>query len=263
MQDCKVALFVLGLYGMRNLIIGISTVFVAIIAVSYFYFSNLGEKRAEQPPLTPATVESVAETTPPPVSDSTLWTFDLNGGAINRPSVYQFGDSSRFILVQDAYHILHAISPDGQKLWNAQLPGPILDSIAQLTDHSLVFTTAERLYRIDTDGNPLPGFSLTLPQQATQGAAATGGQAGDDGVHIEVRTARHVLSYNGRGKLLRRQTSGRNSSTHGADHADGEPVSANLPHGCGPFAYAGPLQNDGQRYLLCSKEDRKLYCFRY
>src|SRR5690606_1752197 len=132
-----------------------------------------------------------------------LWTFDLNGGAITSPSVPMYDDSTRFILVQDAYHILHAISPEGQKLWNAQLPGPILDSISQLSDRSLVFATAERLYRIDTEGDPLPGFSLTLPQQAIQGAIAT--SDGDGTVRIDVTGRKQVLSYDGHGKLLRRQ----------------------------------------------------------
>lgn len=241
---------------MRNLIIVISLVFIAIVAASYFYFSKLDENEpAKLPEIAYDEADVIAE--PPAAENGILWTFDLNGGAITSPSVHQYGDSTRFILVQDAYHILHAISPDGKKLWNAQLPGPIVDSVSQLTDGSLVFTTAERLYRIDTEGDPLPGFSLKLPQRATQGAVATA----DGTVRIDIGTRRQVLSYDGRGRLLRRQARSGRASSDEADTADQLTVS--LPHGCGPLAYVGPLNGSGQRYLLCGKDDGRLYCFLY
>lgn len=245
---------------MRNLIIIISVLFVTIIAVSYFYFSNLGENNRTQPNENERE-ETYAEQGEPPVGNSVLWTFDLNGGAITNPSVQQYDDSTRFILVQDAYHILHAISPDGQKLWNAQLPGPIIDSISQLSDHSLVFSTADRLYRIDTEGDPLPGFSLTLPQQATHGALVINDSDGT--VRIEVIGRRQVLLYDGRGKLLRRQA--RSNSTGSSDKEDeaDSMLLSNIPDDCGPLVYVGPLYDDSQRYVLCGKNDRKLHCFPY
>lgn len=246
---------------MRNLVIVISLVFIAIVAVSYFYFSNLAEKQPTQIPAPPAAAASVdIALSDPRDGNGALWAYALNGGSTSHPSVHQYSDSSRFILVQDAYHILHAISPDGQKLWNAQLPGPIVDSVSQLPDQSLVFTTAERLYRIDTEGDPLPGFSLRLPQRATQGAAILP-QPAEDAVRIQVGTGRQELMYDGRGRLLRRQTLGRNART--GDGAEADSTFTSLPHGCGPLAYVGPLQNDGQRYLICGKSDGKLYCFPY
>lgn len=248
---------------MRNLIIVISVVFIAIIAVSYFYFSGLDETgAAEQLPI--AEAEEVNSTPQEQAGgDGSLWTFGLNSGAITVPSVHLDGDGTRFILVQDAYHILHAISPDGQKLWNAQLPGPIVDSISQLPDHSLVFTTAERLYRIDTEGDPLPGFSLRLPQQATQGAVATGRTADGGTIRIEVAGSRQVMSYDGRGRLLQRQA---RSSSAGASDENNQAVRdalSSLLHDCSPLAYVGPLYDDDQRYLLCGKSDGDLHCFRY
>ena len=241
---------------MRNLIIGISVLFVAIIAVSYFYFSDLAEKDAADQ-ASGILGETEAVSTEQNANDGALWTFDLNGGAINSPSVHRDTDNTYFILVQDAYHIIHAISPDGRKLWNAQLPGPIIDRIVQLSDYSLVFTTAERLYRIDTEGDPLPGFSLQLPQRATRGAVVIR-QPEDGPARIQVGTGKHNLAYDGRGNLLGRETHSQDAETNESDLDE-----AALPHGCGPLAYAGPLYNDGQRYLLCSKDDRKLYCFRY
>lgn len=250
---------------MKNLIIGISLVFIAIIAVSYFYFSNLDERVAEQPPETTTDALAAEEVEPSaaPTSNGALWTFALNGGAISHPSVHLYSDSTRFILVQDAYHILHAISPDGHKLWNAQLPGPIVDSISQLPDHSLVFTTAERLYRVDTEGDPLPGFSLKLPQRAIQGAVASGQTADDPApVRIQVGTGRQDLTYDGRGNLLQRQARNHGARTSDVDQ-QADSIRNDLPPDCGPLAYVGPLQNDDQRYLLCGDRDGKLHCFRY
>lgn len=245
---------------MRNLIITISVLFVTIIAASYFYFSNLGENTRAQPDENEPDEAYVAQGKLP-AGGNALWTFDLNGGAITNPSVQQYEDSARFILVQDAYHILHAISPAGEKLWNAQLPGPIIDSITQLPDQSLVFTTADRLYRIDTYGDPFPGFSLTLPQQATHGAVATSDRDGT--VLIEVTGRRQVLAYDGRGRLFRRQARvARTDPGDTADDAD-DSLLRNIPDDCGPLVYVGPLYNDSQLYVLCGKNDQKLHCFMY
>lgn len=127
------------------------------------------------------------------------WAFDLNGNLITNPEVFHYNDTSEFILAQDAGHILHAINSNGQKLWNAQLPGPILGKIRQLTDSTIVLTTAKRLYRIDTDGNPLPGFSLVLPRDATHGATV---YEDDQQVRIFIPAKNRILAYDGRGSRL-------------------------------------------------------------
>ncbi|SEK67181.1 hypothetical protein [Parapedobacter koreensis] len=128
------------------------------------------------------------------------WAFDLNGQLITDPIVCHYNDTSSFILAQDASYILHAIATDGRKLWNAQLPGPILGDIQQLTDGSIMLTTARRLYRLDTNGDPLPGFSLQLPRDATYGATVY--EDGQD-VRLFVPAKNHILAYDGRGSRLR------------------------------------------------------------
>src|SRR5690606_39683294 len=62
--------------------------------------------------------------------------FDLNAEPANEPAVFLLNDAHRFVLVQDAYHILYAVSANGEKLWNAQLPGAIVGKIHQLPDSS-------------------------------------------------------------------------------------------------------------------------------
>src|SRR5690606_17834965 len=77
------------------------------------------------------------------------WTFDLESTLVTPPMVFQYDDTSRFILAQASSHILYALSTSGKQLWNAQLPGPVLGDILQLADSSMLLTTAERLYRFD------------------------------------------------------------------------------------------------------------------
>ncbi|WP_257669275.1 PQQ-like beta-propeller repeat protein [Parapedobacter tibetensis] len=127
------------------------------------------------------------------------WTFDLHGRPVAGPMVLDYDHSSKFILVQASNHILYAVSPDGQQLWNAQLPGPILGRVHQLADSSIILTTAQRLYRIDTGGNPLPGFSLQLPHGAT--SSATVFEDGED-IRLFVPAKNRILAYDARGKIL-------------------------------------------------------------
>lgn len=127
------------------------------------------------------------------------WTFDLNGQLAAPPFVFEYNDTSRFILAQSTSNILYAIDPDGQRLWNAQLPGPILGKAYQLRDSSIVLTTAERLYRFDTDGSPKPGFSVELPHKASYGITV---YESDDGLYIFVPAANRMLAYNADGKVL-------------------------------------------------------------
>ncbi len=127
------------------------------------------------------------------------WTFDLNGRLAATPAVLAYDDTSRFILAQSSNHILHALDFQGQRLWNAQLPGIMLGIPQQLADSSIVLTTETRLYRFDTDGNPLPGFSLELSAQATAGASVI---EHDSLLRIFVPTAHALLVYDGSGNLI-------------------------------------------------------------
>lgn len=244
---------------MRNIIIATSIVFIAVLITSYFYFSNLRQSDLPNHEIENTAIDEDVEDE---ISsgERPIWTFNLHAALITRPIVGSIGDTSRFILVQDAYHILYAISPSGQQLWNAQLPGPILGDIQQLADLTLVFTTAERLYRIDTDGDPLPGFSLQLPQRATgQGVTASHESAED--IRIDVQAGSRLLSFDARGRHLQTRTREANEAVDGNQKVQAD-TSIGLPTGCNPLSYYGPLSEEGN-YLLCGKDDRKLYCYRY
>lgn len=249
----NLAFFMVGLQVMRNLIIITSIVFIAIIVASYFYFSKLEKnefyKQAQEENRDGDDAENEPASSGSATGSTPIWTFDLVAKMTSNPAVCTYDSTSRFILVQDAYHILYAVSVDGKKLWNAQLPGPILGSIQQLPDRSLVFTTPERLYRIDTEGDPLPGFSLHLPQKATDGAVAS--VEGENNIRIDIPARNHVLSYDGRGLRLQNQT-----RDHTATLPDQDPDMDTR-------YYIGPLIGDEGRYLLKSDDDRTLSCYRY
>ncbi len=246
------------------MIIFTSLVFIAVLVTSYWYFADLERRGRDQRPDTGIADEPERGETSTAHSDgdgTPLWTFELNGGPSAAPTVLRYDGANRFILVQDTYHILHAISTTGKKLWNAQLGGPILDSIQQLPDRSLVFATAERLYRIDTEGDPLPGFSLRLPQGATQGAVAS--TESGDRIRIDVPTRSGLLSVDGRGARL---GSTRRRIADQANRDKRLPIDSptqheDLPTDCGPNAYVGALNDDGQVYLLCGKADGALHCY--
>ncbi len=127
------------------------------------------------------------------------WTFDLGGRLIAPPMVFQYDDTSRFILAQASSDILYALSTSGKQLWNAQLPGTVLGDILQLADSSILLTTAERLYRFDVHGDPLPGFSLELPHRASYGAIA---YENDGDLRLFVPAGNRILAYDAKGKTL-------------------------------------------------------------
>jgi len=248
---------------MRNLIIITSAVFIAIIVTSYVYFSNLRKNEESEQDGIEITDVNAAVADGTSAYPAPLWTFNLNAEPINKPGVFSLDDIRQFVLVQDAYHILYAISESGEKLWNAQLPGAIVGGIHQLSDSSLLFTTAERLYRIDKEGDPLPGFSLQLPQKATDdGAKASYENSGN--VRIDVQAGNRVLSFDGHGRRLQTQRS--LTAAAGDTFDENQEVQTNLrdslPTGCGPLFYFGPLSGEEINYLLCGN-DQKLVCYRY
>ncbi len=250
--------------GMRNLIIITSVVFIAIVITSYLYFSNL---RKDEPPgqeNTEIAGEEITSADRATGYAAPLWTFDLNAEPVSKPIVCIFDDRQRFVLIQDAYHILYAISASGEKLWNAQLPGAIVGNIHQLSDSSLLFTTAERLYRIDTAGDPLPGFSLRLSQKAT-GRGATPSYENTEDIRIEVEAGNRILSFDHRGRQLQSRSIRADEASNATvgDQEMPDSTDVTLATDCGPLFFYGPLSEKEGNYLLCGKDDGKLYCYRY
>ncbi len=96
------------------------------------------------------------------------WTYTMGSRLINGPYVFEQSDTSQFILVQEQDHTVHAIHPSGTKLWSTVFSGRIVGGVNQLPDRSLLLVTdRRRLYRFDTDGKNLKGFSTSISGEPT------------------------------------------------------------------------------------------------
>lgn len=94
------------------------------------------------------------------------WTYEFENKAITRPFVFEQSDTNQFILLQELDHTIHAISPSGQKIWSTVFAGRVVGDMLQLEDRSLLLVTdRNRLYRFDTQGQLLPGFSTGIPDE--------------------------------------------------------------------------------------------------
>ncbi|GHE23524.1 PQQ-like beta-propeller repeat protein [Sphingobacterium griseoflavum] len=94
------------------------------------------------------------------------WTYAFKNRPITAPQVFEHSDTSQFILIQEQDHTVHGIHPSGKQLWSAVFQGRVVGQAQQLADRSIVLVTdRNRLYRFDSNGNGLPGFSLGLSSE--------------------------------------------------------------------------------------------------
>ncbi len=96
------------------------------------------------------------------------WTYSMNSRLINGPYVFEHSDTSQFILAQEQDHTVHAIHPNGSKRWSTVFSGRIVGKVQQLSDKSLLAVTdRRRLYRFDSNGKNLKGFSTSINAEPT------------------------------------------------------------------------------------------------
>ncbi|GAA4797935.1 hypothetical protein GCM10023231_28210 [Olivibacter ginsenosidimutans] len=129
------------------------------------------------------------------------WKADLSSEINYPPSVWKFNDTTNFIITQDKSNRLYAFSTTGKELWRTGLSSEILGEIQQLPDQSLVFNTADRLYRLTTDGSPVQGFPIALPYQASYGLTLFSGDQQDTKIFIPAK--QQILAFDENGKELK------------------------------------------------------------
>ena len=128
------------------------------------------------------------------------WTYQLDDRAITAPQVFEQSDTSQMILIQELDHTLHAIHPSGNKIWSTVISGRIVGEMQQLKDRSIVFVTDKnRLYRIDTTGKTLKGFSTAIAEEAVATALIAEVQNKNA---LLIATRNKVLAYNLEGNRL-------------------------------------------------------------
>ena len=102
------------------------------------------------------------------LGENAEWEYKLGSRLINGPYVFEYADTSQMIIAQEQDHTLHAIHPSGTKQWSTLVAGRLVGGIQQLKDRSLLAVTdRRRLYRMDTEGKNLSGFSTSLPAEPT------------------------------------------------------------------------------------------------
>ncbi|WP_085472215.1 PQQ-binding-like beta-propeller repeat protein [Sphingobacterium psychroaquaticum] len=143
------------------------------------------------------------------------WTYEFENRPITQPWVFQHSDTSQFIVVQEQDHTIHGIHPAGKKLWSTVFSGRVVGEAQQLDDRSIILLTdKDRLYRFDTSGKPLPGFSISLP--ATPTATPTIAQINNEQL-IFIPAGRRMLVYDIQGKEVE---SWKNKTIDGQIHFD-------------------------------------------
>ena len=80
------------------------------------------------------------------------------------------------VVVQDTNHRVYLISNTGRILWNKELRSPILGKVSQVDLYrngrlQLAFTTTDRFYVLDRNGNDVGSFPLHLGNGVTQALA--------------------------------------------------------------------------------------------
>lgn len=128
------------------------------------------------------------------------WTAELSSEITYPPSVWKYSDSTNVVITQDKSNRLYAFSTEGKELWRTALSGPILGSVHQLADRSLIFNTAERLYRIAPNGSPIFGFPIVFSHPASSGLTLF--HVNKDYEKIFIPAEQRILGYDHNGKEL-------------------------------------------------------------
>ena len=104
-----------------------------------------------------------------------MWTCNLGAPVITKPQfVTNYNTNDKEIIAQDADNRLHLISSSGNIIWTIPVSGKIISEIHQVDVYrngklQYLFSTADKLYLIDRNGNNVSGFPVVFPSPATNG----------------------------------------------------------------------------------------------
>lgn len=144
-----------------------------------------------------AASNSVAETFATPVEATLLSTPQV---------VKNHVTGSHDILAQDVNNILYLISSSGTILWKKQLQGKILGQVEQIDMYKngrlqLAFTTSNRLYVLDRNGNDVSPFPLKFNDKITQPLAVFDYDK-RKAYRLLVTQGENLLMYNAKGQSV-------------------------------------------------------------
>ncbi|WP_179354302.1 PQQ-binding-like beta-propeller repeat protein [Winogradskyella vidalii] len=110
------------------------------------------------------------------------------------------------IVVQDVNNTLYLISSTGNILWKKQLQGKILGQVEQIDMYKngrlqLAFTTPNRLYVLDRNGNNVSNFPLKFNHSITQPLSVFDYNKRKD-YRLLITQGKYLLMYNTKGKSV-------------------------------------------------------------
>jgi len=137
------------------------------------------------------------------------WQCNLGNQIVLKP-VFTFNHCNkekREIIVQDKSNKLHQINNDGKINWSFEVGEPIMSEIFQidyLANGKLqyLFSTKNKLFIIDRDGNNLEGFPVSFPSPATAGISVFDYDNNRIYRYFVPCSDRKIYAYDKQGKLM-------------------------------------------------------------
>jgi hypothetical protein len=146
------------------------------------------------------------------------FTTQLNAELISTPQTLKnHVTKAHDIALQDVNNVLYLVSDSGNVLWKKQLKGKILGKIEQIDIHKngrlqLAFTTSNRLYVLDRNGNDVSSFPLKFNDVITQPLSVFDYDKRKN-YRLLVTQSKNLLMYDAKGKSV----SGFNYKNNGSD----------------------------------------------
>jgi len=153
--------------------------------------------------------ENVAGASPERGDAQTLWQCSIGNAPIVKPVfTINHGDKeNREVMVQDKANKLYQISHTGAIRWNKNVGEPIMSEIYQidyLANGKLqyLFSTKNKLFIIDRNGENLEGFPLSFPAVATAGVSVFDYENNRIYRYFVPCNNKKIYAYNKNGKLI-------------------------------------------------------------
>ncbi len=105
----------------------------------------------------------------------TVWERKLDTLSVTKPAILiNHNTGEKEIFIQDAANTLYLISNRGNILWKQKTKGRVLGEVKQIDLYrngklQIIFNTADKLYVLDRNGNPVDNFPVSLRENASAG----------------------------------------------------------------------------------------------
>lgn len=107
---------------------------------------------------------------------SLIWSADLDNEILLHPSIVDAGKGKYAVICQDKGHNLYYFDQAGNLVWKKELDEPILSRIYDVDyykngESQIFFSTATKLFLINSGGSNVARYPIKLPARASNGAS--------------------------------------------------------------------------------------------